>query len=307
MAEKPEERARAEIDRLLAAAGWSVQSMSETNIHAARGVAIREFPLKTGHGFADYLLYIDAKAAGVIEAKKEGVTLTGVETQSARYAQGLPDELPAWNRPLPFSYQSTGVETHFTNGLNPEPRSRPTFAFHRPDSLRLTAYVAEEDIPDEPLSRNKLMRTFVEMKLHRDSEAPLNSGGNTGRSPIVEGWSFEKRIATSLSLMCGAAGAMTSQHGQFVGLAESCTLAQAASKANLLQVEFDELAVVLNSLLEFDRSQQPSSFDRRRLVFSHRAFQEFFLARYILDHEEEFAGLKLPMEVTSWLDGEKVK
>jgi len=136
VADKPEERARAEIDRLLAAAGWSVQSMSEANIHAARGVAIREFPLKTGHGFADYLLYIDAKAAGVIEAKKEGVTLTGVEPQSDRYAQGLPEALPAWSRPLPFSYQSTGVETHFTNGLDPEPRARPTFAFHRPDSLR---------------------------------------------------------------------------------------------------------------------------------------------------------------------------
>ena len=136
MAEKPEERARAEIDRLLTAAGWSVQSMSEANIHAARGVAIREFPLKTGHGFADYLLYIDARAAGVIEAKKEGVTLTGVEIQSDRYAQGLPEALPAWNRPLPFSYQSTGVETHFTNGLDPEPRSRPTFAFHRPETLR---------------------------------------------------------------------------------------------------------------------------------------------------------------------------
>lgn len=40
MADKPEERARAEIDRLLAAAGWSVQSMSEANIHAARGVVI---------------------------------------------------------------------------------------------------------------------------------------------------------------------------------------------------------------------------------------------------------------------------
>ncbi len=136
MADKPEERARAEIDRLLAAAGWSVQSMSEANIHAARGVAIREFPLKSGHGFADYLLYIDGRAAGVIEAKKEGVTLTGVEPQSARYAQGLPEDLPAWRRPLPFSYQSTGVETHFTNGLDPEPRARPTFAFHRPDALR---------------------------------------------------------------------------------------------------------------------------------------------------------------------------
>jgi len=56
-----------------------------------------------GHGFADYLLYIEARAAGVIESKKEGVTLTGVETQSDRYAQGLPEALPAWRRPLPFS------------------------------------------------------------------------------------------------------------------------------------------------------------------------------------------------------------
>ena len=72
---------------------------------------------------------------GVVEAKKEGVTLTGVETQSARYAQGPPPTLPSWRRPLPFLYESTGVKTHFTNGLDPQPRARPTFAFHRPDSL----------------------------------------------------------------------------------------------------------------------------------------------------------------------------
>jgi len=69
-------------------------------------VAIREFPLP-GYGFADYLLYVDGKAVGVIEAKKEGVTLTGVETQSEKYTQGLPAGLPAglprWGNPLPFS------------------------------------------------------------------------------------------------------------------------------------------------------------------------------------------------------------
>lgn len=54
---------------------------SLTNFHAARGVAICVFPLP-GYGAADYLLYIDGKAAGVIEAKKEGHTLTGVEIQS---------------------------------------------------------------------------------------------------------------------------------------------------------------------------------------------------------------------------------
>jgi len=130
-----EKEAREEIDRLLEQAGWHVCDVENANIHATRGVAIREFPLKSGYGFADYLLYVDGQAAGVIEAKKEGVTLSGVETQSEKYTKGLPDGLPRWHNPLPFSYQSTGAETRFTNGLDPEPRSRPIFAFHKPDQL----------------------------------------------------------------------------------------------------------------------------------------------------------------------------
>jgi type I restriction enzyme R subunit len=86
----PEESAREQIDEALSTAGWAVQDASEVNLHAARGVAIREFPLKHGHGFADYLLYVDGKAAGVVEAKKAGTTLTGVETQAAKYSEGLP-------------------------------------------------------------------------------------------------------------------------------------------------------------------------------------------------------------------------
>ncbi len=132
---QPEQEAREQIDRLLNAAGWHVCDASAAHIHAARGVAIREFPLKPGHGHADYLLYVDGKAAGVIEAKKKGSTLSGVETQSAKYSQGLPDTLPAWGYPLPFAYQSTGAETRFTNGLDPEPRARQVFAFHRPELL----------------------------------------------------------------------------------------------------------------------------------------------------------------------------
>jgi type I restriction enzyme R subunit len=132
---QPEQRARAEIDRLLASAGWQVQDVAAAHLGAARGVAIREFPLNPGHGFADYLLYVDGRACGVIEAKKQGATLTGVERQSMRYAQGLPSALPAWRRPLPFAYESTGVETHFTNGLDPRPRARHVFALHRPERL----------------------------------------------------------------------------------------------------------------------------------------------------------------------------
>jgi type I restriction enzyme R subunit len=145
----PEQKARVSIDALLVQAGWHVCGVSDANIHAAVGVAIREFPLNNGFGFADYLLYVNGKACGVIEAKKEGATLTGVEVQSGRYAQGLPTTLPAWRRPLPFLWESTGVETHFTNGLDPEPRARGVFAFFRPEPLvQWLAYIPADAVPN---------------------------------------------------------------------------------------------------------------------------------------------------------------
>lgn len=131
----PEQLAREQIDAQLIAAGWVVQDYGKMNLAAGRGVAIREFPLGRGFGTADYLLYGDRKALGIIEAKKEGDTLTGVEVQSEKYASGLPAGVPAWQRPLSFLYQSTGIETHFTNALDPDPRSRDVFAFHRPETL----------------------------------------------------------------------------------------------------------------------------------------------------------------------------
>ena len=131
----PEQRARANIDRLLCQAGWTVQDMSALNVHADRGVAVREFLLLPGHGTADYLLYVNGRAAGVVEAKPEGHTLTGVESQSGKYGAGLPVNLPAYIRPMPFLYESTGVETRFTNGLDPQPRSRNVFSFHTPTTL----------------------------------------------------------------------------------------------------------------------------------------------------------------------------
>lgn len=81
MAPTPEEEAREIIDAALAAAGWVVQDVKDLNLDAGVGVAVREFPLAPGHGHADYLLYVGGKAAGIIEAKKAGVPLTGVEAQ----------------------------------------------------------------------------------------------------------------------------------------------------------------------------------------------------------------------------------
>ncbi len=107
----PEEKARENIDRQLDQCGWAVQDYRQMNISAGAGVAVREFPLTTGA--ADYMLYVDGRAIGVVEAKPEGHTLTGVETQSAKYVGGLPDGLPAHRVPLPFAYESTGIVTQF--------------------------------------------------------------------------------------------------------------------------------------------------------------------------------------------------
>ena len=135
MTKTPEQKARETIDKMLDLCGWDVQDVKNADISANNGVALREFSLKPGHGSADYLLYVDGKATGVIEAKKVGSTLSGVEIQSNKYKTGLPDDLPAWHRPLPFCYESTGVETQFTNGLDPDPRSRNVFSFHRPETM----------------------------------------------------------------------------------------------------------------------------------------------------------------------------
>jgi type I restriction enzyme, R subunit len=85
---KPEQQARQQIDRQLELCGWDVQDYRHMNLSASRGVAVREFSLTTGD--ADYLLYVDTKALGAIEAKPKGHSITGVERQSGKYLTGLP-------------------------------------------------------------------------------------------------------------------------------------------------------------------------------------------------------------------------
>jgi type I site-specific restriction endonuclease len=113
----PEATARQHIDRPLTESGWAVLDIADANLDASRGVSIREFPLTFGHGFADYVLFVDGRPADVIEAKKAGTTLTGVELQAAKYSAGFPDAFPAHYRPLPLLYRCTGLETCFKKGF----------------------------------------------------------------------------------------------------------------------------------------------------------------------------------------------
>jgi type I site-specific restriction endonuclease len=108
----PEEKARQQIDAMLTASGWVVQTKASINLSAQRGVAICELTFATGE--PDYTLFVDGKALGTVEAKPAGHSLVGVEEQSTKYVFGVPFGLPAWKSPLPFCYESTGTETFFT-------------------------------------------------------------------------------------------------------------------------------------------------------------------------------------------------
>src|SRR5437868_10053597 len=160
--QSPEELAREKFDKLLTECGWIIQNRSAINLSAGRGIAIREALLKN-RDQADYLLFVDGKAIGTIEATPEEYTLTGVEDQSGKYGKGLLDIYPKWRDPLPFAYESTGVETQFTDRLDPSPKSRNIFAFHKPETLleylepehqlntRLTSLLTADQMPKSNL------------------------------------------------------------------------------------------------------------------------------------------------------------
>ena len=131
--QNPEQIARDNIDKQLLACGWIIQDKKQFNLAAGLGIAIREY--QTDVGPADYVLFVDKKPVGIIEAKREeeGVRLTTVEDQSSQYANAKLRLLN--NDPLPFVYESTGEVTRFTDYRDPKPRSRNVFTFHRPETF----------------------------------------------------------------------------------------------------------------------------------------------------------------------------
>ncbi|BBL56821.1 type I restriction endonuclease subunit R [Methylomonas koyamae] len=133
--QNPEQIARDHIDKLLQQAGWAVQNKNQINLHAGLGQAVREYQTDTGP--ADYILFVDSKPVGVIEAKAEslGHKLTTVEEQTAEYAAAKLKWVNSQG-PLPFLYESTGAITRFTDARDPKPRSREVFSFHRPETLK---------------------------------------------------------------------------------------------------------------------------------------------------------------------------
>ena len=132
--QNPEQIARDQIDAMLKLAGWHVQSKNEIDFSVGLGIAVREY--QTSVGPADYVLFVNQKPLGLIEAKKEdeGHRLTVVEEQSKDYATA---DLKFFKNTegLKYIYESTGVVTRFTDYTDPKPRGRIVFSFHKPETL----------------------------------------------------------------------------------------------------------------------------------------------------------------------------
>ncbi|MEI7900032.1 MAG: DEAD/DEAH box helicase family protein, partial [bacterium] len=130
----PEQTARQQIDSQLTAAGWLIQDRRRLNLHAAPGIALCETDVEGG--FADYMLFVDAKAIAVLEAKSAGTPLVGVSEQSEGYATSATTDFQRWAKTLPFTYESNGEEYRFRDLRDPRSRSRFAFGIHRPETLR---------------------------------------------------------------------------------------------------------------------------------------------------------------------------
>ncbi|MDP2207796.1 MAG: type I restriction-modification enzyme R subunit C-terminal domain-containing protein [Bacteroidota bacterium] len=131
--QNPEQIARDNIDEQLIASDWVIQTKDKINLAAGVGVAVREY--QTDIGPADYILFVNRKPVGVIEAKRkeEGIHLTTHESQTEEYATSKLKYLN--NEPLVFLFESTGDVTRFTDYTDPKPRSREVFSFHRPETF----------------------------------------------------------------------------------------------------------------------------------------------------------------------------
>lgn len=131
--QNPEQIDRDLIDAQLEACGWVIQSKNRLNLHASKGVAVREY--QTDIGPADYVLFVAGKPVGIVEAKRkeEGQQVSVHEIQVENYAKARLKLIN--NETLPFLYLSTGAITRFADLRDPKPRYRGVFTFHRPETL----------------------------------------------------------------------------------------------------------------------------------------------------------------------------
>ena len=131
----PEEKARQKIDQWFAEAGWKVINREDYE-PTCTAVAIREGLLK-GNLEADYFLFINGKAVGVLEAKREDIDALSdkVCEQAVLYAKSVPHIYQAYQKPLPFIFTSNGKELYFCDFREQEQGFKQIIAIPTPYEL----------------------------------------------------------------------------------------------------------------------------------------------------------------------------
>ena len=211
----PEEQARVLIDAQLVAAGWVVQDREAIDLVNHVGVAVREVIMEKWAGRADYVLYLNRKMIGVIEAKPQGTTLMAVQWQSHRYSKGLTEtqakSAVLIDGELPFIYEASGSETNFTNVYDPEPRARHIFNFQKPETLARIIRESEnqnqatwrgrvQSLPDtegydlRPASRRAVIAIEKSLKdnQHSRSLVQMATGAGKTRMAVTESYRLLK-------------------------------------------------------------------------------------------------------------------
>lgn len=142
---KPEQRAREWIDRKLEDAGWKVINRDEY-APGMTAVAVREAAMRGGLE-ADYLLLINGKAAAVLEAKREEISLSNPHliAQAENYTKQVKPWYPTWLLPLPFVYLSNGKEIAFKDCRKPNAKYEIITKFPRPWDLVRRLHLGEFD------------------------------------------------------------------------------------------------------------------------------------------------------------------
>ena len=211
----PEEQARVLIDAQLVAAGWVVQDREAIDLVNHVGVAVREVIMEKWAGRVDYVLYLNRKMVGVIEAKPQGTTLMAVQWQSHRYSKGLTEtqakSAVLIDGELPFIYEASGSETNFTNVYDPEPRARHIFNFQKPETLARIIRESEnqkqatwrgrvQSLPDtegydlRPASRRAVIAIEKSLKdnQHSRSLVQMATGAGKTRMAVTESYRLLK-------------------------------------------------------------------------------------------------------------------
>ncbi len=152
----PEGKAREIINRMLNEAGWEIVDRNNYS-PGISAVAIEEGLLK-GNLEADYLLFLNGKAIGVLEAKREECGLANIVMEQAeRYVRKLPSWCSYWCKPLPLVYLSNGKEILFKNINNSEEGYTSVSRIHSPKEI-VKMLGIEDDYAGLPVLQKKGLR-----------------------------------------------------------------------------------------------------------------------------------------------------